>query len=75
MTAHALSQTERRVLPFVREFISRLGYAPSTREIMAGCGISSTSVVRNTLRRLEQKGYLRLGPKGTARTMRMVERL
>ncbi|HEX9640053.1 MAG TPA: repressor LexA, partial [Candidatus Krumholzibacteria bacterium] len=71
----ALTQTERRVLPFVRWFIAALGYAPSCREIMAGCGISSTSVVRNTLRRLEQKGYLRRGPRGTARTMRMVEGL
>jgi len=70
-----LTQTERRVLPFVREFIAQLGYAPTCREIMAGCGISSTSVVRYALLGLERQGYLRRGPRGTARTMRMVEGL
>ena len=69
----ALTRTERRVLPFVREFIAQRGYAPSCREIMAGCGISSTSVVRYALLGLERQGYLRRGPRGTARTMRMVE--
>ena len=69
----ALTQTERRVLPFVREFIAQLGYAPTCREIMAGCDISSTSVVRYALLGLERQGYLRRGPRGTARALVLLE--
>ncbi|HZU08051.1 MAG TPA: transcriptional repressor LexA [Chloroflexota bacterium] len=55
----ALSERQRRMLEFIREFIRRHGYPPSIRDIGRAVGISSTSVVDYNLRVLEREGYLR----------------
>jgi repressor LexA len=39
--------------------LSDKGYPPTIRDIAAGCGISSTSVVAYNLNKLEQAGYIR----------------
>ena len=53
-----LSKKQSDILEFLQQFRDQRGYSPSMREIQAGCGISSTSVVEYNLRILEQKGLL-----------------
>ncbi|MCX7682728.1 MAG: transcriptional repressor LexA [Anaerolineae bacterium] len=54
----SLSEKQREILAFIREYVEENGYAPSIREIALSVGISSTSVVSYNLRRLEELGYL-----------------
>ncbi len=55
----ALSSKQQRVIEFVRRFWSDTGYPPTVRDIVSGCGISSTSVVDYNLDILEREGYIR----------------
>jgi repressor LexA len=55
----ALTARQRRILEFIDEFGEDKGYAPSIRDIVKGCDISSTSVVDYNLRILEKQGHLR----------------
>ncbi len=59
MTNKALSPKQEKIINFVMEFLNDRGYPPSIRDIAAGCGISSTSVVAYNLNKLEQAGYIR----------------
>ncbi len=59
MTHKALSPKQKRILQFIRKFIGARGYPPTVRDIVAGCEISSTSVVAYNLARLEAAGYIR----------------
>jgi len=58
----SLSERQRAMLQFIREFIHRHGYPPSIRDIANAVSISSTSVVDYNLRILEREGYLRRDP-------------
>ena len=58
----ALSHKQRRIIDFVQSFLLHRGYPPSIRDIVSGCGLSSTSVVDYNLRALEGKGYIRRHP-------------
>lgn len=53
--------TERRVLAYILEHISKAGWPPSLREIARGVGLRSCSTSHQYLRRLAAKGYVRLG--------------
>lgn len=53
-----LSDKQSRILRFLNSFISENGYPPAIRDIQAGCGISSTSVVDYNLNILEKEGYI-----------------
>lgn len=55
----ALTPRQRRVLEVIREWVERVGYPPSVREIGEAVGLTSTSSVAHQLRALERKGYLR----------------
>jgi repressor LexA len=55
----SLSERQRQMLVFIREFVEHHGYPPSIRDIGTAVGISSTSVVDYNLRVLERDGYLR----------------
>jgi len=44
---------------FIHRFWENRGYPPTIRDIVAGCGISSTSVVDYNLNILEKEGYIR----------------
>ena len=55
----ALSSKQQRIIDFVRNFWQDRGYPPTIRDIVAGCGISSTSVVDYNLDILEREGYIR----------------
>jgi repressor LexA len=59
MAIKALSPKQERIINFVTEFLNDKGYPPTIRDIGAGCGISSTSVVAYNLKKLEQAGYIR----------------
>jgi repressor LexA len=59
MAVKSLSPKQERIINFVTEFLHDKGYPPTIRDIAAGCGISSTSVVAYNLYKLEQAGYIR----------------
>ena len=59
MVSKPLSPKQQHIISFVTEFLRDNGYPPSIRDIAAGCGISSTSVVVYHLNKLEQAGYIR----------------
>ena len=54
-----LSDKQRHIIGFIDRFLADRGYPPTIRDIQAGCGISSTSVVDYNLDRLEGGGYIR----------------
>jgi len=53
-----LSERQRRIMNFIREFTQKKHYPPSIREIGRATGISSTSVVNYNLNILEEKGLI-----------------
>jgi len=59
MKTKQLSPKQRSILAFMRDFVDENSYPPSIRDILGGCGISSTSVVDYNLRALERMGYIR----------------
>lgn len=58
MAIKSLSPKQERIINFVTEFLNDKGYPPTIRDIAAGCGISSTSVVAYNLNKLAQAGYI-----------------
>ncbi len=54
-----LSSKQQNIIDFVRRFLSDRRYPPTIRDIVIGCGISSTSVVDYNLDILEKGGYIR----------------
>ncbi len=58
----ALSSKQQHIIDFVRRFWVDKGYPPTIRDIVNGCGISSTSVVDYNLNILEREGYIRRHP-------------
>ena len=58
----ALSSKQQHIIEFIRRFWVDRGYPPTIREIVNGCGISSTSVVDYNLNILEREGYIRRHP-------------
>ena len=57
-TEEMLSERQRSILDFVRDFIQKKGYPPAVREIGAAVGLSSSASVHNHLRKLEEMGFL-----------------
>ena len=57
-----VTQRQREVLEFVREWRSRKGKMPSTREIQRHFGFASQTAAVNHLKALERKGFLRRMP-------------
>ena len=55
----ALASRQQQIIDFIRRFWEDEGYPPTIRDIVNGCGISSTSVVDYNLRVLEREGYIR----------------
>ncbi len=58
----ALSSKQQKIIEFIHQFLVDNSYPPTVREIVSGCGISSTSVVNYNLNTLEQAGYIRRHP-------------
>jgi len=59
LVTKSLSSKQEHILNFINDFLRDKGYPPSVRDIAAGCGISSTSVVAYNLNKLEVAGYIR----------------
>jgi len=57
-----LSSKQQQIIDFVRRFWVERGYPPTIRDIVNGCGISSTSVVDYNLNILAREGYIRRHP-------------
>jgi len=54
-----LSGRQKEILDFIADFIENKGYAPSVRDVVKGCGISSSSVAQYHLNVLERAGFIR----------------
>jgi repressor LexA len=54
-----LSDKQQHIIGFIDRFLVDRGYPPTIRDIQAGCGVSSTSVVDYNLNILEREGYIR----------------
>lgn len=67
------SQTRQRILKFIRDFVEDRGYAPTVRDIMRGCGLSSTAVVQHHLNILEREGYIHRDPE-VFRSIQLLDR-
>lgn len=57
-----LSARRQHIIDFINRFLLDRGYPPTIRDIVSGCGISSTSVVDHHLKALEKAGYIRRHP-------------
>jgi repressor LexA len=53
-----ISPKRSNILDFINNFIRERGYSPSVRDVVSGCGISSTSVAQYHLNVLEKEGYI-----------------
>jgi len=70
----ALSPRQQRIVDFIRRFWEGEDYPPTVRDILTGCGISSTSVVDYNLNVLEREGYIRRR-RGVSRGIDLVDRV
>ena len=57
-----ISDRQKSVLEFIKDFIADKSCPPTVREIQKGFGISSTSVVDYNLHILQRRGFLRRHP-------------
>jgi SOS-response transcriptional repressor LexA len=61
---------DRRVLAFIADFWGAFGYAPTVREVQAGCAAKSLRTTQSSLDRLENVGYL-ARESGKGRSLRL----
>ena len=71
--ADKLSNKQQKIIDFIRRFFSDRNYPPTIREIVNGCGISSTSVADYNLDILEKKELIRRH-RGISRGIEMIAR-
>ena len=67
-----LTKKQLAVLNFLEDFAEENGYSPSYREIQAGLGLSSVSVVAEHIDNLVAKGVLKKVP-GAARSLEILD--
>lgn len=58
-----LTPRQARGLEFIRGYIETKGHAPSYREMAEGMGYTSTAPVHALVRRLQDRGHIRLTPR------------
>ena len=73
MRKPGVSETRKSILKFIRQFIDERGYAPTVRDIVKGCELSSTAIVQHHLNILEREGHIRRDPE-VFRSIQLVER-
>jgi repressor LexA len=66
-------EIRERILEYIRHSLDEKGYAPTVRDIMRGCSISSTSLVQYHLNILEKEGQIRRDPE-VFRSIQLVEK-
>jgi repressor LexA len=62
MKKPGINQTRENILRFIRDYLDDKGYAPTVRDILKGCSISSTAVVQHHLNILEREGHIHRDP-------------
>ncbi len=67
-----LSTRQERILEFIREYHAEHDYPPTIREIGKAADISSTSVVKYNLERLQEKGFINRN-KDVSRGLRLID--
>jgi repressor LexA len=72
MAKGKLSERQKGIIEFIRNFQRENGYPPTIRQIGEAVNISSTSVVNYNLNKLEKDGYLTRDLK-VSRGLRLVE--
>jgi repressor LexA len=73
MRKPGVSETRQRIWKFIRDFFEDRGYAPTVRDILKGCSISSTAVVQHHLNILEREGYIHRDPE-VFRSIQLLDR-
>jgi len=66
-----VTEGERKVFAFLRQYIEEMGYAPTVREIMRGCGWHGPVSAQTALDRLEERGCI-VRESRKSRTIRIV---
>jgi repressor LexA len=62
MKKPGISPTRQRIFKYIHDFFDDKGYAPTVRDILRGCDISSTAVVQHHLNVLEKEGRIHRDP-------------
>jgi repressor LexA len=73
MRRPGLSQTRERIYAFIRKFYREHDYAPTVRDILRGCRLSSTAVVQHHLNVLEKEGRIQRDPE-VFRSIRLTDK-
>jgi repressor LexA len=73
MRKPGLSKTRERIYTFIRKFYREHDYAPTVRDILRGCRLSSTAVVQHHLNVLEKEGRIHRDPE-VFRSIRLVDK-
>ncbi len=73
MKKPGISQTRQTILKFIRDFVEDRGYAPTVRDILKGCSLSSTAVVQHHLNILEREGVIHRDPE-VFRSIQLLDR-
>jgi len=55
MRKPGINTTRQHIIEYIRDFYDERGYAPTVRDIMKGCELSSTAVVQHHLKVLESE--------------------
>ncbi len=67
------SKTRESIYAYIRKFFKNRGYAPTVRDILKGCSISSTAVVQHHLNVLDREGRIHRDPE-VFRSIRLTDR-
>ncbi len=68
-----ISETEQEVFDFIKNYIEKHDYSPSTRDIIKNCSMRSLSTVYRYMQKLKAKGLIDWEP-SIPRTIRIVNR-
>ena len=68
----SLTKKQAEILEFIRSHILDAGYAPSYREIGEHFGLSSPATIHTHIQTLVEKGEIRIGDEGEARSIEVV---
>lgn len=74
MRQPGLSKTRERIYTFIRKFYREHDYAPTVRDILKGCSLSSTAVVQHHLNVLEKEGRIHRDPE-VFRSIRLTDKI
>ena len=73
MRKPGLSKTRERIYSFIRKFYREHDYAPTVRDILRGCRLSSTAVVQHHLNVVEKEGRIQRDPE-VFRSIRLTDK-